>query len=106
MDYIGIVFILIGICIIAGVIIYYPYFEKIMMSYLIKEESFYNVSEIKDIMKTLDETSHVSLIETTETIPSKKSFIDELVKIPYDFLKRNFIYYGKPVLHNSIDPFL
>jgi hypothetical protein len=107
MDFIGILFILIGICIIAGVIIFYPYVEEIMMNYLIKESSYQNITEIKDTMKTLDEKTDGSPIETTnEIFPEKKSFIDEVVQIPYDFLKRMFIYYGKPVLHNSIDPFL
>jgi len=104
MDYIGLLFILIGLGIIAIVIIFYPFFEKHMSNYLSIQKRNSNVLDVKEIMISLDEPSKTSLNETKET--NEKSIIMEMINIPYDFLQRIISYYGKPILHNSIDPFL
>jgi ArsR family metal-binding transcriptional regulator len=110
MDYIGLLFILIGLGIIAIVIIFYPFFEKHMSNYLSIQKRNSNVLDVKEIMISLDEPSKTSLNETNETNETKeskeKSIIMEMINIPYDFLQRIISYYGKPILHNSIDPFL
>jgi len=105
MDYIGLLFILIGLGIIAIVIIFYPFFEKHMSNYLSIQKRNSNVLDVKEIMISLDEPSKISLNETNETNESKeKSIIMEMINIPYDFLQRIISYYGKPILHNSIGP--
>ena len=101
MDYIGLLFILIGLGIIAIVIIYYPFFEKHMSNFLSTQIRNSNVVEIKEIMISLDEPANIHANETNE-----KSIFMEMINIPYDFLQRIISYYGKPILHNSIDPFL
>jgi len=104
MDYIGLLFILIGLGIIAIVIIFYPFFEKHMSNYLSIQKRNSNVLDVKEIMISLDEPSKTYANETNES--KEKSIIMEMINIPYDFLQRIISYYGKPILHNSIDPFL
>lgn len=104
MDYIGLLFILIGLGIIATVIIFYPFFEKHMSNYLSNRKRNNNAVEIKEIMLSLDEPPKTDLNESKES--NQKSIIMEMINIPYDFLQRIISYYGKPILHNSIDPFL
>jgi len=96
MDYIGILFILIGLGIIVIVVMYYPFFEKLMMDFVdSKMNGENNVEEIKDIMISLDKPSSTQFDDSNDD-----SIISEMINIPYDFLYRTFVYYGKPILHN------
>jgi hypothetical protein len=107
MDYIEILFLLAGITIITIFIVYYSYISNKLNQYVIpyissSTNNDMNVNEIKLTMSKLDESLDEEpnqLEEPTKTNPS-------VLQIPYDFIKKNIMYYGKPILHNSIDPFL
>lgn len=80
-----------------------------MRNYVSHQESSKNAQVIKIIMKTLDKTKqeHIQQIDTNnESIISLFiKTICEILKLSYDFVKRLFIYYGKPILHNSFNVF-
>jgi hypothetical protein len=107
MDYIEILFLFAGISIITIFIVYYSYISKQLNEYIIpyisssKNNDIY-VNEIKLTMSKLDE----SLDEYPNQLEEVATQHPSVLQIPYDFIKRNIMYYGKPILHNSIDPFL
>jgi len=59
-----------------------------------------NINEIN--MSKIDESLDEAQIQVEPPATTTYSFL----QIPYDFIKKNIMYYGKPILHNSIDPFL
>jgi len=88
-------------------IIYYSYISKQLNDYVIpyissSTNNDINVNEIKLTMSKLDE----SLDEEPNQLEEVTTKNPSVLQIPYDFVKRNIMYYGKPILHNSIDPFL
>ena len=104
MDYIAILFLLLGISIITIFIVYYSYISKQIDNYIVPLMTSYNntkndrnVIQVNTFEKNVHETLDEQNIQTT-----KNSFL----QIPYDFIKRNIMYYGKPIIHNSVDPFL
>jgi hypothetical protein len=107
MDYIEILFLFAGISIITIFIVYYSYISKQLNHYIIPYISSsinndINVNQIKLSMSKLDESLDEEPTQAEQSITTNPS----VLQIPYDFVKKNFIYYGKPILHNSIDPFL
>jgi hypothetical protein len=107
MDYVAILFLFAGISVIILFIVYYSYISKQFNYYIIPYISSSinnntNVNQIKLTMSKLDE----SLDEEPKQLEQLATTNPSVLQIPYDFIKRNIIYYGKPILHNSIDPFL
>jgi hypothetical protein len=59
MNTIDIVFCMIVIGFIAIVILYYSFFHDIVKQYLLKQQSTENTKQVKNIMKSLDESSNL-----------------------------------------------
>jgi hypothetical protein len=108
MDYIKLLFFLIGICIIVLFFVFYSYISTQVKQYIFPLittcENKNNVNKVKIIMKTLD---HIEKPEQSKQVEAETtSTKNNLLEIIYDFIKRNVFYYGKPILHNSVGSFL
>jgi predicted PurR-regulated permease PerM len=105
MDYIEILFLFAGISIITIFIVYYSYISNQSNKYIIpyiSSSTNNDINQIKLTMSKLDESLDEESTQVEQSITTNPS----VLQIPYDFVKKNIIYYGKPILHNSIDPFL
>lgn len=108
MDYIEIVFLFAGISIITIFIVYYSYISKLLNHYIIPYITSSTNNDINQIKLTMSKIDESLDEESTQVEQSEQSITTNpsVLQIPYDFVKKNIIYYGKPILHNSIDPFL
>ena len=108
MDYIEILFLFAGISIITIFIVYYSYISKQINKYIIPYTSSSTNNDINQIKLTMSKLDESLDEESTQVEQSEQSITTNpsVLQIPYDFVKKNIIYYGKPILHNSIDPFL
>jgi hypothetical protein len=73
-------------------IVYYSYISK-------QVTSNERVNKIKATMVSLDGSQPLDK-------PQPQIQSNHVLQISYDFVKRNIIYYGKPLLQNLLDPFL